>query len=314
MLIETNDKGYCRYRIPGLIPLPDGKLLACCECRDGDSDWARIDIRVSEIDPASGARSERLLVHAPGQTLNNPTLIADGNAVHLLYCENYRRAFYMRGSADGRTWGDAVEITEAFGGVKRFFSVLAIGPGHGICTKAGRLIVPVWLAYNRTDPQAHHPSFIATLYSDDGGGRWQAGETIDSPALKDPSECNIAELPDGRFLLMIRNENPEHIRFASISGSGVSGWSSPFPLPALPDPICQGSLAIHKNRLLFVNCKHRTHRKNLTLSVSGDLFQTLKAVPVDSEGGYSDIAVTGDTAYILYEQGGRGLCLGRIDL
>jgi len=52
--------------------------------------------------------------------------------------------------------------------------VLATGPGHGIQTISGRLIIPVWLALG-TGGNGHHPSVNSVIYSDDHGATWRRG-------------------------------------------------------------------------------------------------------------------------------------------
>jgi hypothetical protein len=67
--------------------------------------------------------------------------------------------------------------------------------------------------------------------------------------------------------------------------------------------------------LYHTNCtgQGRTH---LTLKRSRDEFRTYQSVLVDRVGGYSDIALMGGAAYILYEKNPNegGLWLARIPL
>ena len=206
--------------------------------------------------------------------------------------------------------------------------MLAIGPGHGIQLANGRLLAPVWLSTG-TGGHAHRPSVVATIFSDDRGRTWQAGDIVahDGQPLVNPSESMAVELADGRVLLNIRSESHEHRRASAISPNGATGWTRPaFDQPLL-EPICMASLCRlswpkgdGKSRILFANPDNLDRadgkatagrgrdRKNLTIKLSYDeghswpVSRSLDAGP----SGYSDLAVGPDgTIYCLYEQGGR---------
>ena len=310
-LIEKVGGSFAMCRIPGLVRTDGGALIAYYECRKGDtSDWDDIDIRV--IRSTDGGESWRTVhvISSGGETLNNPVIIANGETLHLLYCKNYRRIYHAVSHDEGESFSESREITAVADEIGVPFTVVAIGPGHGIC-HSGRLIVPVWYANDPSDPKAHHPSFISTLYSDDGGKNWHMGEIIGQGVLVDPSECALAVTEEGEVLISIRNECPEMMRALAYSKTGIDGWSTPVLTPTLPDPVCQGSMDHANGRIYHVNCDCgiQRMRTNLTVKVSRDNFATFDSVLIDDEGGYADIAVDGDTVYVLYE---RAVCrMGR---
>ena len=67
--------------------------------------------------------------------------------MHVLYCHDYARVFYLRSDDDGATFSPVVEITSVFEAFRRDYPwrVVATGPGHGTQLRNGRLVVPVWL-------------------------------------------------------------------------------------------------------------------------------------------------------------------------
>jgi Neuraminidase (sialidase) len=324
-LFRAGEGGYVVYRIPGLVATKTGTLLAYCEARkDGVADWGRIDVllrrstdggatwseprRMAELPPAWEKIPE--VREAGGITVNNPLAIADETTgvVHFLYCVEYARCFYVRSDDDGVTFSKPVEITATF---KRFrpeydWKVIATGPGHGIRLQNGRLLVPVWLSTSAKGP--HHPSCVATVYSDDGGKTWERGEiVVRPPALADPSEAAVAELSDGRVMLNIRHEGAQR-RAVSVSPDGATGWSEPRLDEALPDPVCMASMAQSARGLLFCNLDNGAdrERKNLTLKLSRDAGRTWNVLRriEPARSGYSDLAVGSDgTVYCLYERG-----------
>ena len=310
-LIEKAGAEYALCRIPGLVLTPKKTLLAYYECRkDTDSDWADIDLKI--IRSTNGGKDWQTvhLINSEGDTLNNPVMFVNGTDLHLLYCKNYRRIFHVVSHDDGVSFSAPVEITEVADEIGCPFTVVAIGPGHGIVHR-GRMIAPVWYAYDPGDPMRHHPSFISTIYSDDNGESWHMGEVIHRGVLDDPSECALAVTAEDELLISIRNQCPAHQRALAYSKTGIDGWTRPVLMPNLPDPICQGSMDHADGLVYHVNCATDVYdyRQNLTVKISGDGFESYEEIFVDEEGGYADIAVDGETVYVFYE---RAVCrMGR---
>jgi sialidase-1 len=337
-LFQANTAGYETYRIPGVVVTKTGAILVYCEARkSAKSDWGTIDVMLRRsIDAGATFDAPRKIVEPPkatGVTVNNPLAIADpeSGAVHFLYCTDYAHCFHMRSDDDGQTFSKPTDITPAFEELrpKYDWKVIATGPGHGIRLKTGRLLVPVWLANGKT-AQAHRPSCVATIYSDDNGQSWHAGEIAvnNTNQTPNPSECMAVELPDGRVMLNIRNESPKHRRLTSISKDGISNWSTPEFDESLFDPICMASIVRVKDQLVWSSpagdgkSKVRT---NLTLRLSTDSGKTWPARKLLEPGiaAYSDLAATPDGAVLcFYECGGvneqqfytRSLRLAKFDM
>ncbi|WP_435021457.1 sialidase family protein [Tundrisphaera sp. TA3] len=334
-LFEANTGGYALYRIPGLVATKAGTLLAYCEARKHSrSDWGTIDIVMrrstdggktwgparkiaapppdARKNPVAPARKDA----PPGEfTLNNPVAIADPEtgAVHVLYCVEYARCFHMRSDDDGATFSPPVEITPAFDRFRPEYdwNVLATGPGHGIRLSGGRLVVPVWLSTGKGQT-AHRPSVVSTIASDDGGKTWARGAiVVADPRPSNPSESSTAELSDGRVMLNVRHESEPRLRGISISPDGLSGWSPMRFDPALPDPVCFGSLArmpADPARLLFVNLDNAAskERRNLTVRMSRDDGRTWPVARALEPGtsGYADLAVGPDGVISCFYESG----------
>lgn len=295
--------GYFRARIPGIVCTDKGNLIAYCELRKSDSDWAVIDIGMKKSTDGGKSWSERrIIISSEGKnTVNNPVMITDGDILHFIYCINYREVFYMKSTDEGENWSEARSITDdirkSLNGF--FFSCIASGPTHGIKVSPGRLIVPLWLAYNRADSESHHPSVICVMYSDDGGESWKTGEICDE--LTDASESVAAEA-DGRIYLNIRHEGIFKCRYMAEIDEKCSIVNL-HPDEDLPDPVCCAGFIAYKNGFLFSNCASAVSRIMLTLKKLDKKGQVAESLLISEKGGYSDIAVSSDnkTAYVLHE-------------
>jgi sialidase-1 len=362
-LFTAGQGGYNRYHIPGLVVTGKGSILAWCEARkNAGSDWDDIDIlmRRSTDDGLTWSEPAKIVsLDGPKTknpfalqlkntdpstvTYNNPVMIADRDGtVHMLFCLEYMRCFYQRSHDDGLTWSEPTEITSAFAAFRQTYDwkVLATGPNHGIQLRTGRLIVPVWLSTG-TGGNAHRPSVTATIYSDDGGKSWQAGE-VAVPCTDEfinPNETVAIELNDGRVMLNVRNESQRHRRIVVTSRDGASGWDEPRFQDDLVEPICMAGLARYQHGdndlLLFSHPDNLSRadgmeepgksrdRRNLTVHLSRDEGQTwTRGRAIEPEwAAYSDMHVTTrGTILCFYGRGstasfsGDRLTLARFDL
>lgn len=330
-VFQAGTGGYAMYRIPGLVVTDKGTLIAYAEARKSTAgDWGAIDLvyrrstdggktwgEPTKVDVGGGFEKNPVAVNQklgkfPDITCNNPVMIPDTGVVHFLYCVEYMRCFYSRSEDDGRTFSPPVEITRTFEDFRPDYDwkVLATGPGHGIkMSKSGRLVVPVWLSTGEGG-HGHRPSAVSVIYSDDNGKTWKRGDwVVKHPDLTNPSETTAVELPNGRVMLNVRHESAPHQRAVSFSADGATKWSKPVPDPALPEPVCMGSLLRVGDRILFSN-PHNTDgrvRRNVSVHVSEDGGKTWKSRrAVESGlGGYSDLAAGPDGwVYCLYERNG----------
>lgn len=351
LFVVGEDPAYSLYHIPGIVVTARGTVLAWCEARKraaGVSDWddIRILLRRSTDEgrtwsaPASIANVEGPKAKNPfamrmknvdpkDVTYNNPVLIADRDGtIHMLFCLEYMRCFYQHSEDDGVTWSSPVEITTTFEAFKKEYDwkVLATGPNHSIQLRTGRLVVPVWLSTG-TGGNAHRPSVTATIYSDDQGKTWKAGN-IAVPCTDEwinPNETVAIELNDGRVMLNVRSESKAHRRLVTISPDGATGWSTPKFDDALLEPICMAGIVRYRrdgeNLILFSNPHNldkargkpepgrNRDRKNVSVKVSRDEGRTWPVNKTIEPGPsmYSDIAVThGGTIMCFYGRSGDG--------
>ena len=345
-LFHAGEGGYALYRIPGVVVTAKGTVLVYCEARKHSrSDWGEIDLLIRggtengthwhafkklpepkvaiTRNPAAIAQK---LGQPGGITLNNPVAIADRKTgvVHLLYCAEYNRCFYLRSQDDGMTFSEAKEITSAFDEFRTEYDwkVIATGPGHGIQLTNGRLLVPIWMSTG-TGGHAHRPSAVSVIYSDDAGEKWKRGDIVCNhpEPLLNPSETSAAQLADGRVLLNIRSESKTHRRAISVSKDGATAWSTPTFQDDLPEPICMGSfVALPGGELLFANPDSAgLARTNLTIYLSRDQGRSwpIKKSLEPGPSAYSDLAIASDgTVLCFFENNSaeKALTLARFNL
>ncbi len=325
-LFEAGYQGYRTYRIPALAITPQGTLLAAVAARfDGHGDWVNIDTMLRRSTDGGKTWTPQEIVTDDGRnTVDNATFIVDSHRgnVYLMYQINYARAYLKAMENEGERWSAPREVTnvfEVFRDRDRYdWEVLAMGPGHGIVLENGRFVVPVWLSTSHK----HRPSIAATIYSDDQGDTWRAGEVIatTTEAIPNPSEHALIELPDGRVMTNMRTESRQYRRMLSYSPDGATGWTQPVVHDQLIEPICMGSMGrLSNGTILFTNPNSQTPRgrgsgstwgarvrQNLTLRASADAGTTwhLARALAPGNSGYSDIAVGPlDELYVLYESG-----------
>jgi sialidase-1 len=340
--------GIARYRIPGIVVTTKGTVLAYSEARrNNSSDWGEIEIHLRRStdggktwEPSkqiahTGTRLEGNPRKAEGgekeQTVNNPVAIVDREtgAIEFLYCINYARCYSMRSTDDGLTWSKPADITESFEPfrAKYDWKVIATGPGHGIQIKSGRLIVPIWLAYGAVGD--HKPSAAGTIYSDDHGKTWQAGDLClpNEGDFGNPNETMITELSDGHVMLVSRSVSKANRKLVTTSPDGATGWTKPVFHDQLWEPICMASIVAHPAKpgtLIFSNPHSlgldksgkeihagRGKRQNLSIKLSRDNGQTWPINKTLDAGlsAYSDLAVLPDgTVLCLYEADTNIVC------
>jgi len=112
------------------------------------------------------------------------------------------RLCYVTSKDAGKSWSQTTDLTaDVIGEQVQGWAPFAVGPGHGVQMKSGRLIIPAY-AYRYTGKPdctsccclsfCCFTSYALAFYSDDKGTTWKAGNQMSVESC----ECQMAEIID----------------------------------------------------------------------------------------------------------------------
>jgi len=328
--VYVNGDGYRLYRIPSLICTPKGTLLAFCEGRSGNDQSPTDMVLKRSLDGGKTWLPMQVLVKAVPEAAMDPTAVIDRitGTIVLVYDHwpeipkgeklgEHKRApglgrdsvttWIMTSKDEGATWSKPVDITAMT--KKPEWSETGHGPGLGIQTRSGRLVIPCFETKPVGGKWGTSWSFI--IYSDDHGKTWQMSDNEVGPNV---NESQVVELTDGSLLLNMRTGQGKDCRVGATSKDDGKTWSKLFDIPELPDAGCQASLLRYtwpdldggKSRILY--SKGTTPNRRVgTVRLSYDEAKTWPVAKVVCEGyfGYSCLTIMpDDTIGCLFETAG----------
>ncbi|KAG8534425.1 hypothetical protein GDO81_019590 [Engystomops pustulosus] len=170
----------------------------------------------------------------------------------ILSGRNAARLCYVTSHDHGKSWSLLKDVTEeVLGAEVKKCATLAVGPGHGVCSPSGRLVVPAYMYYIHSRvcglpvPCKTKPhSFI--FYSDNCGQTWHRGGTLWS---RDTVECQVAPVlcSNGSDLLYCSARTSQHYRVEATSGPLDMEFGDAHYNKSLCEPPhgCQGSVVTY---------------------------------------------------------------------
>ena len=318
----AGESGYHTFRIPSVIATAKGTLLAFAEARRaGAADAGDIDLVLKRSADNGRSWSSLAVIGDNGpNTFGNPCPVIDRTTgtILLLATQNRgtdaekdiiagtsqgtRTVWVMKSGDDSATWSAPSEITSS---VKRpDWTWYATGPGVGIQTRAGRIVIPANHAEAGTGVHRSH-----LFFSDDAGHTWTLGASADLGT----NESQVVELANGQLMVNMRNHppQPENFRMIATSDDGGRTLSAARPDRTLIEPPAQASLlrlsTDGDGRLLFAN-PASTKRERMTVRLSNDNGATWPIARVihDGPAAYSSLVVMRDASIgVLFERGDR---------
>jgi sialidase-1 len=319
---------YAGIRVPALLRLADGTLLAFAEGRvDGLADHGDVDTLLSRSADDGRTWSAPVVVAEAGAAfVGNPAPVLDAKTGAITVLLGWKAAgvtetairngkapacaiWAIRSGDGGRTWsapgpaGGLIDLAAARGWRWNLPS-----PCHGIQlahgAHAGRLVV----AGNHSTSGGAGNQFLGAhlLLSDDGGSTWRVGGADIAPEggragrTLNPNESTVAERDDGVLVVHTRDQGgaAPGTRAATLSRDGGETLVAPFAMiEALVAPVCQGALlaghdATGAPLLIASMAGHPDKREKLLIRLSRDGGATWSDGPLLHAGAaaYSDVA------------------------
>jgi len=325
-VFKSGDNGYKSFRIPAIIGLPDGTLLAFCEGRvNGAGDFGNNDIVMKRSNDKGKTWSKLQIVADLGELqLGNPAPVVDltdpaypkgrvflfyntgnKNESEIIKGNGIKYCVYKTSADGGLTWSDPVDITtqvhrpykQEIDPVFNFtedWRYYANTPGHALQIPAGTYAGRIFVAANHSagEPQPEAGHYLAHgYYSDDHGKTFSIGNSLNHPGS---NESMAVELSNNRLMMNSRNQRGDiRARIVSISSDGGASWDTTFFDKDLIDPVCQGSIISAgtkngKKILAFCNAADLNKRNNLTLRISFNEGETWTKNILIYSGTYTD--------------------------
>lgn len=310
-VFKHGDNDYQSYRIPSILVIPDGSLLASGETLSDDmiivfsearknssDDNGNVDLAVRYSKDAGTTWSDiEYVVDLGNNKIGNLTPVFDRETgmiemIHLrkFYDDSEPSGAYIMSSDDGGvSWGDATLLYEGKG----------IGPGHGIQIDGGmydgRLLVPGYSS----------AGFV--YYSDDNGLTWDISNTASLG-----NETEIAQLDEDTIIMTTRvNQgmalpHGEIYKHFSYSYDGGITWTEALPNEDVITPICMSGLVTFNGTVYYSGPQDFYARANIQIlqSVDGGVSFTKVASIYEGAAGYSDLGVLSDGRLVLLFENG----------
>jgi len=322
-VFESGKEGHKSYRIPAIVALKNGTLLAFAEGRVNNAgDFGDINIVLKRsTDGGKTWTNLQTIVDYDQLQAGNPAPVVDltdplypQGRVFLFYNtgnnhegevrkgKGLREVWYKTSTDGGITWSEAVNITtqthrpkqpatNAAYNFSEDWRSYANTPGHAMQFSTGVYKGRIFVAANHSagEPLQHFEDYKAHgFYTDDHGKTFQLSETVDRVG---GNEAMATQISGDRLMMNIRNQKGDvRARLIAISKDGGAKWDSVYFDNNLPDPVCQGSIVTlgkkkGKHIVAFCNAADTKSRDNLTLRISyDDGFTWAKSMVIDATG------------------------------
>ncbi|MFA6276805.1 MAG: sialidase family protein [Pedobacter sp.] len=304
----SGQEGHQSYRIPAIVTLKNGDLLAFAEGRVNNAgDFGDINIVLKRSTNKGKTWSAlQTVVDYDKFQAGNPAPVVDftdpkypKGRIFLFYNtgnnhesevrkgNGLREVWYKTSMDGGLNWSEAVNITTQVHKPKipqlnpkynfaEDWRSYANTPGHAMQFDSGTYKGRIFVSANHSasTPQSGSKDYQAHgYYTDDHGATFKLSENV---SFLGGNEAMAAQLSGDEMVMNIRNQQGNvKQRIIAISKNGGQTWDKTFFDSNLPDPVCQGSTLSYLdkkgNRVLFVcNAADVKKRDNLTLRMSNN--------------------------------------------
>lgn len=308
LVFEADSEGHAVYRIPAIISLPNGDLLAFAEGRvHGSDDFGDVNLVMKRSHDGGFTWSPLVtLVDYDSLQAGNPAPVLDlfdpnhpEGVVFLFYNtgnnheydirmnKGVRETWLIKSVDQGKTWSEPENITlqvhrpnnpefNPSYTSKEDWRSYANTPGHAFQFQKGPFAGRIFVAANHSSgpPKDEFAEYQAHgFFSEDHGKSFEISESIQFPG---GNESIAAELSNGRMIMSTRNQKGDiRQRILAFSSDGGKTWDEQYFEPQLPDPVNQASILDigekdGKTILAHSNAADEHDRNYLTIKISYD--------------------------------------------
>lgn len=315
------------YRIPGIVALPNGDLVAVADRRllhNGDLP-AKIDVIVRRSTDKGRTWSDAIEVahHDEGGGYGDPAIgtapdgsliivMTHGNGLWGSTPDNHAYIYVSRSTDGGFSWSKPKDITAsifdpnaapdskspvdikglphpaaAVGPIKCVTGFAASGGMANVTLPGGKKAI-AFAFMGRTDNPRRGTMSLWDVYSMDGENWWTVKTDIDPNA----DESKLVQCADGSLLQSVRNRDQGHRKFARSTDGGVT-WTKSEPNMTLNEPACNGDiLRLPGGELIHSIPDSPKNREKVSLYVSKDNGQNWSKLIELTPGGSAYSALT----------------------
>lgn len=318
-LYRPGDYGSANWRIPAIICLDDGTLLAVNDKRKYNETDLPEDIDIVFRRSTDNGRTwsePQTLIEGQGRGLGygDPALVQCGNGDVLCLFAGHNGYFqstddnpicvYMKRSTDrGQTWGDTVNLTSVLWNSSDPYHGAFVASGNGLRLRrgphAGRVMFAAALVRRSG---AVSDNYI--LISDDNGHTWHRS----AMAFEAGDEAKLLELNDGSVLLSVRRTGA---RGYNISTDGGDNWSQQGLWNEMTVNACNGDMLRLDDTTLLHSIPNSMRREDVSVFTSTNEGQAWKSPVLVCAGPsvYSSMTLLKDGTIGFYvEKNPGGAC------
>lgn len=259
------------YRIPELLALPNGDLLAFADRRYGGAgdlpNQIEVFVRKSTDNGTNWSAEKRITPQSQSKkdghgdtaavldkkTGNVIAVVAHGQGFFQSTSQDPIRIRTIRSKNNGESWEAPIDITSQIYGngcqdpTRRNWQAAFVTSGNGLQLRNGRLCFV--LVVRETTQTAVTGIKNYLMYSDDGGYKWKVSrESPKNP--KGGNEAKVVELnQDGHLLMNIRPNGAPWVRYLARSYDYGETWTEAKPQNDLPSSGSNGDTIYYTSTL-----------------------------------------------------------------